>query len=447
MRNASRVRRFRKTDRQAGVQVLDHVTRPVNRRLMLQLMAAASVPPLLTTLARGQQRETGQADARPWNADTFDEVWRTVRDGFYDPHLHGLDWNAVGDRYRREAALATSRSGLAKVINGMLSELHASHTQFYTPDETAYYQLAGIFAGRLRRRGLDRAFPGNRISYPGIGVFTRDLAPGTGFVTGVIDGTPAKKAGLAAGDEILSADGAPFEQVGSFRGKVGKQVSLAVRRAGATSVVPVTVADLEPGKMFLDGMNASARIVEANGRRIGYVHIWSYASYTYQRALEHLLSDGVLKDADALVWDLRDGWGGAVPEYLDLFNTRAPTMKVTDHDGDTEFENFKWRKPVAMLVNGGTRSGKEVLAYGFKKYRIGEVIGTRTEGAVLAATSFLIGDGLLLLAVEDVLVDGERLERVGVTPTVEVQTESPSGTGGDPQLDRARRRCPGFGAN
>jgi C-terminal processing protease CtpA/Prc len=83
-----------------------------------------------------------------------------------------------------------------------------------------------------------------------------------------------------------------------------------------------------------------------------------------------------------LIWDLRDGWGGAVPEYLDLFNVRAPTMQVFGRDRTGEFENVKWRKPGAMLVNDGTRSGKEVLAYGFKKYRLGEVIGTRTEGAV-----------------------------------------------------------------
>jgi carboxyl-terminal processing protease len=184
-------------------------------------------------------------------------------------------------------------------------------------------------------------------------------------------------------------------------------------------------------------MRASARIFQANGRRIGYVHVWNYAGYAYQEALERLLSEGVLKDADALIWDLRDGWGGAVPEYLDLFNLRAPTMQVTDRSGDHGFENVKWRKPVAMLVNGGTRSGKEVLAYGFKKYRIGEVIGTQTEGAVLAATAFLIGRGLLLLAVEDVQVDGVRLEGVGVAPTIEVQDGPTSAGEADPQLSRA----------
>jgi carboxyl-terminal processing protease len=189
--------------------------------------------------------------------------------------------------------------------------------------------------------------------------------------------------------------------------------------------------------MFLTGMEASAHVVQANGQRIGYVHVWRYAGYSYQRALEHLIAEGALKDADALIWDLRDGWGGAIPEYLDLFNARAPTMQVTDRNGAHEFEDVKWRKPVAMLVNGGTRSGKEILAYGFKKYRLGEVIGTHTEGAVLAATAFLIGGGLLLLAVDDVLVDGVRLEGIGVEPTIEVQAGQTSAEHGDPQLDRA----------
>ena len=112
-------------------------------------------------------------------------------------------------------------------------------------------------------------------------------------------------------------------------------------------------------------------------------------------------------------------------------------MHVTDRSGKSEFVNVKWRKPVAMLINGGTRSGKEVLAYGFKKYRLGELIGTRKEGAVLAATAFLIGGGLLLLAVEDVRVDGERLEGVDVTPTIEVKASAAAAEADDPQLSRA----------
>jgi carboxyl-terminal processing protease len=412
-----------------------NVMRP--RRLVLQLTALAAVSFALPGTLGAQQASEEPANALHDGIGTFEGVWQTVRDRFYDPHLNGLDWSSTRERYRADAAQATSDVRLAEVINGMLSELHASHTRYYTTDDPEYYQLAGIFAGALRRRGLDRAFPGGRISYPGIGILSHQGALGGSIITGVIEGMPAEKAGLLRGDEIISADGAPFEPVRSFRDKVGKQVILTLRRAGAPQQLPVTPVEIEPNKMFLEGMRASARIFQANGRRIGYVHVWNYAGYAYQEALERLLSEGVLKDADALIWDLRDGWGGAVPEYLDLFNLRAPTMQVTDRSGDHGFENVKWRKPVAMLVNGGTRSGKEVLAYGFKKYRIGEVIGTQTEGAVLAATAFLIGRGLLLLAVEDVQVDGVRLEGVGVAPTIEVQDGPTSAGEADPQLSRA----------
>jgi carboxyl-terminal processing protease len=375
------------------------------------------------------------------NSAALDQVWDLVRDRFYDPSLHGLDWEKVKTRYRPQAIAARSREDAAVAINAMLAELGASHTHYYTSDDPAYYQLADIFSGALEHRGLERAFPKGDVGYPGIGAFTETDALGRTFVTGVIDGAPARQAGLLVGDEILSADGRLFRAVDSFRGKIGSPVSLEVRRTpGAAPVaIGVTPADLHPGEMFLRGLQASARVIVAgNNARIGYVHVWSYASHRYQSALEELIGEGALKDADALIWDLRGGWGGAQPQYLDLFNPRSPTMQVKDRKGETDLVDVKWRKPVAMLINQGTRSGKEVLAYGFREYRLGELIGQRTEGAVLAATAFLIGDdGLLLLAVEDVLVDGKRLEGVGVEPTIEVKFDSRYAAGADPQLDRA----------
>jgi carboxyl-terminal processing protease len=293
----------------------------------------------------------------------------------------------------------------------------------------------------LRRDGLHRVFPGGEVTYPGIGVFTRLDSQGRTFITGVVDGTPAARARLLVGDEILAADDMSFRPVGSFRGKVGTPVALTVRRSvdGPRFELSVVPEEIRPNRMFLQSMEASARIIEgARGARIGYVRVWSYAGGAYQRALERLIAEGPLKDASALVWDLRDGWGGAEPHYLDLFNARAPSMHLTNRGGETAALNVKWRKPVAMLINGGTRSGKEILAYGFKKYALGEVIGTLTAKAVLASTAFLMSDGsLLLLAVSDVRVDGERLEGVGVMPTIEVPFDPVHVAGKDPQLDRA----------
>jgi carboxyl-terminal processing protease len=413
-------------------------TSPSRRQVLrLAAFAAASTVPAKAANAELLSRETDGAHVPPDGVSTFESVWQAVRDHFYDPRHNGLNWLAVRERYLPDVERATSERSVARVINAMLSELHASHTRFYTRDEPEYYQLADIFAGALRRRGLERAFPDGRISYPGIGIISSSEANARHTITAVIDGTPAQQAGLRPGDEIIAADGTAFDPIGSFRGKVGKTVVLGAHRAASDLQISVAPVDLEPAKMFLRGLESSARIIESGGHRIGYVHVWCYAGSVYQRALEYLLSQGALKDADALIWDLRDGWGGAQPEYLDLFNARAPTMQVTDRSGNSEFVNVKWRKPVAMLINGGTRSGKEVLAYGFKKYRLGELIGARTEGAVLAATAFLVGSGLLLLAVEDVRVDGERLEGVGVTPTIEVQASAASAESDDPQLSRA----------
>jgi carboxyl-terminal processing protease len=256
-------------------------------------------------------------------------------------------------------------------------------------------------------------FPAARSRIPGSAFSHRDEQKRV-FVSGVIDGQPAARAGVLVGDEILAVDGAPFRPVESFRGKVGATVTLSIRRAASGPVFGLSVGPqgLHPNEMFLRGMEASARIIRgSHGARI-YVHVWSYAGYVYQRMLEQLIGTGVLRNADALIWDLRDGWGGAAPGYLDLFDQRRPTVELIGRNGGIHLEGVTWRKPVAMLINGGTRSGKEILAYGFKKHGIGELIGMRTMGAVLAATVFMMRDGsMLLLAVDNVRADDVRLGR------------------------------------
>jgi carboxyl-terminal processing protease len=172
--------------------------------LRLTAMAAASA--ISPRVFGAEPREAGEPATSPTASEgitTFEDVWRTVQDRFYDPHLRGLDWSAVRERYRPDAARAASEKALASVINSMLSELHASHIRYYTPDEPEYYQLADIFVGALRRRGLERAFPGGRISYPGIGILSRTGTQGQSFVSGAIEGTPAQQAGLLAGDELI----------------------------------------------------------------------------------------------------------------------------------------------------------------------------------------------------------------------------------------------------
>src|SRR5260370_35785417 len=237
-----------------------------SRRHVLRLTSMAAASALAPTALCAEQREAGEAAASQAAAAgiaTFEEVWRTVRDRFYDPHLHGLDWSAVRERYLSDATRASSEEALASVINSMLSDLHASHTRYYRPHEPEYYQLSGIFAGALSRRELERAFPGGRISYPGIGVLSRVDMQGRSVITGVIEGTPAQQAGCLPADEIVFAAAAPFQPVQSFRGKVGKEVVLGLRRVGAFIQISVTPVHLEPNKMFLNCLMPSSLITPA----------------------------------------------------------------------------------------------------------------------------------------------------------------------------------------
>jgi carboxyl-terminal processing protease len=412
------------------------------RRFNLSFLAAAAfaalacsiaVPSPLTAETRSAS-STREADIARDNIKAFDEAWERVRNSFYDPGLKGLDWNLVGRRYRNFAA--DPKAGVPDIINRMLGELGASHTGYYTPDETAYYDLADIFSGGLRRELKDR-FLNGEVAYDGIGMVTR-VIEGQHFISGIFDSFPAAKAGLRLGDEIISADGMPFAPVGSFAGKTSRKVRLTIRREaqGTPLTIDVVPEVLHPNDAYLAAMRNGARVIEKGGHKLGYVHIWSYARWQYQELLQELVA-GKFKDADALIWDLRDGWGGAQPEYLDIFNARAPTMTFNGRGG-TETMNARWRKPVILIINGGTRSGKEILAYGFKKYSYGDVVGTKSAGAVLAARAYMQSNGnLLLIAVQDVAVDNERLEGVGVTPDHEVPFDIRYARGADPQLAAA----------
>ena len=112
-------------------------------------------------------------------------------------------------------------------------------------------------------------------------------------------------------------------------------------------------------------------------------------------------------------------------------------MTYVGRDGRENYASFRWRRPVVVLVDEGTRSGKEVVTYGLKRQGV-RVVGTRTAGALLAGRGFLLRDGsLLVLAVADVRVEGERLEGRGVMPDVVVPFRLPYAAGRDPQLEAA----------
>ena len=128
--------------------------------------------------------------------------------------------------------------------------------------------------------------------------------------------------------------------------------------------------------------------------------------------------------------------GGASPSYLNIFHQQVPNMAMINRNGEEVGINLQWRKPAAYLVNGYSTSGKELLAYGAKKYNLAYVTGSRTAGSVLGGQLIALSNNdLLYLAVMDIKVDGERLEGVGVLPDHEIQMSIPYLQGNDIQLE------------
>ena len=368
----------------------------------------------------------------------FEQVWETVNENFFDPEFNGVDWQAMRSRYAPLAAQTSSTEELAVVVNQMLAELNTSHTHFYTQAEPAYYQIAGIFRQYLQKT-IKPFLPNEKLEYTGIGIYTEKIDDNT-FIKAILNGSPAEKAGLVVGDQILTVDGESFSPIKSFTGKGNQEVEIQIQRQSDSS--PITIALVpkvfNPATMFLDVMKASVEVIEKEGKKIGYIHIWSYADPLYQEQLEKELVFDRLKDADGLVWDLRDGWGGATPDYLNIFTAPTPTITSIFRDGIKREYKRQWTKPVVMLVNRGSRSGKEILAYGFRKYNVGKIVGSQTAGAVVAGSPFIMSDGsLLYLAVSNVFVDGERLEGNGIIPDVEVALPIPYAEGVDLQKEKA----------
>lgn len=368
--------------------------------------------------------------------DLFQEIVQIVEKEFYNPDQIRQKFPNIKKRYQGQLGPVPTPKEFSLLINKMLGELKASHTYYLTPGDYEYFHLAALFEKIPEIQAL---FPETGVEYPTVGIITQAFKDRV-HVVSVLAGSIAENAGLLKGDEILSLNGRPFSPVASLAPFVGKEVLFEVRRREGEEPFRVMMkpALVHPKQEMLEAEKASIRIMEQGDRRIGYIHIYSYAGEEYHQELHQALVWGKLKKADGLIIDLRYGLGGAWPYYLNIFNSHIPVLETRDREGIRTIVDSQWRKPAVYLVNGFSRSGKELLAFGAKKYKLATVIGERTPGHTLGGRLFpLSNKDLLFLAVQSSRIDGEDLEGTGVVPDIEVGFEVPYCSGQDVQLKRA----------
>ena len=372
----------------------------------------------------------------------FDRAVELVVKNFHDAAAMDRFTQAVQREVHDPRMPVTATSPDARVnaaIGTVLASLQASHTGHFQPDTIDYFELADVFRFAIRD-DLRRLFPPDgEVRYPGIGMVAQQ-GNGLWFVSDVYDGSPAARAGILTGDEIIAVDGAPYRQIASFRDKVGKQVEVKLRRRpdAAPVTLKVQVESLRPLPMFEKAIADSATLFESDGRKIGYIRLWTLAARNSMGAVAEALAEGKLKDADGLVLDLRGRWGGGSSDAAELFVGDTPPFRLVDRDGETMLANVRWRRPVVAIIDEGSRSGLEVFAYALKVNKVA-LVGARSAGALLAGRAFLLpDDSLLEIAVSDAIIgDNVRLEGSGVQPDIPVPFSLPYAAGADPQREAA----------
>jgi tricorn protease len=365
----------------------------------------------------------------------FVDAWRLERDYFYDPNMHGVDWDAQLAKYLPLVDRVTTRDELSDLIGWFVGELSALHTSVRGGDLRTgpdNVRVASLGA-RLRR---DPGAGGYRIEYiyQSDPDYPAEMSP-------LADPT----LGIRAGDVITAVNGTAVLEAPDLgallRNQEGRQVLLTVRSGGAARDVIVVPTAGEFGLRYSDWQYTRRLATEEkSGGKIGYVHLRAMGSEditTWYRDFYPVF------DRQGLIVDVRHNGGGNIDAFILEKLLRRAWMYWKGRVGEPYWNmHYAFRGHVVVLVDQRTASDGEAFAEGFRRLGLGVVIGMRTWGGEiwLGSQNMLTDRGIARAPMTGVYgPEGEWLiEQIGVIPDVEVDN-LPHATfnGSDAQLDVA----------
>lgn len=384
--------------------------------------------------------------------ETFDIVWRTVKEKHFDPTLGGLDWDKVREQYAPRAAAAKSDAEFYGVLRQMLGELHQSHFNIIPPEAVIED---------------DSPEPKNG----GIGIDLR-LVDNQAMITRVEPGSRAATAGLRPGFIIKRVDDTNAEQVIALFAKSKESQAIRTLRITRTLLAridgapetTVRIAYLDErdqpreatvarerlkGEMSQRLGNFPPQYTEFEAKRlaggIGYIRFNVFVVVLTERIKGAIRG---MSDAPGIIIDLRGnpgGVGGMAPGIAGVLGEKATSLgTMTMRSGSIRFfvnpQPNPYLGPVVILTDGSSGSTSEIFAGGLQELGRAFVVGERTAGAALPSYFQKLPTGALFqFAIADFKTPkGMLIEGRGVAPDVEVKMNRRALLDGhDPQLDAA----------
>ena len=380
------------------------------------------------------------AQDAPKNADaalrrkTFEKVWKTVNEKFYDPDFNGADWKAARARYAPQAEAARTDEEFYAVLGRMLSELKVSHMEVIPAAALAQSDSPPVTTGL----GLSDV-------------------EGRVTVVRVLPGSAAERAGVRPGFVLVRVDGEEVKTLGEaadlLDGEPGTKARVTLLDAAdAPREFELERSAPRPGEVERTTRGKYTAYARFEARRleggVGYVRFSAFIPALDRRIAEAVSS---MHDAPGLVIDLRGNGGGedsVAVKLAGLLFDKPTQLMVTRKRGGEDFY-YKARPakrpylgPVAVLVDGRSGSASEQLTAGLQEAGRAYVVGNVTAGDDMDAELEELpnGDYLVYAAGLPHTPKGAVVEGRGVRPDLEVNlTRAGLLRGEDAQLEAALR--------
>lgn len=353
-----------------------------------------------------------------------------------EPPVSDNDFNIFWDVWRFIESDHVDRAELDKTdmvygaISGLLKSLDDPYSVFMEPQDS--HRFKEDVSGKFEGIGAEIGIRDDVLTI---------IAP--------LEGTPAKRAGVQAGDKVLKIDDASTadlsldEAVNLIRGPRGEEVVLTIFREGLSEAKEISII-----RDVISIPIIQLKYIEQDGFELAHLQLYHFTE-TASQEFKNKVREIMDKKVDGLILDLRNNPGGYLDVAVDLTGYFLEKGKVVaiESFGDNRKREYKSSGinmlsdlPVVVLVNKGSASASEILAGALRDHKEIKLVGKTTfgKGSVQELREFDNGTSVKLTIAKWLTPNGVSISEEGLVPDIEVEfTEEDFENEEDPQLDKA----------